>query len=357
MRGNRLLHLIDRYIGIILVRFLSLFKTKRSFPTIDSIGLIKLGGIGDLIVLSGVIKDLKITYPSASITLFCGKDNKVIAPLLPGLSHIEVINPFKSWEAIRKLKKSSLSLLIDYGQWSRLDPLLVFFSGAAYSIGFKTAHQYRHYLYDAYEEHSDQCHEIDNFRALTAKAHVSVGQAPSLQTENKRAASDKPYVIFHPWPSGLKSELKEWPEERWIALGQFLLKNDFAVFITGGHSDVIDSERLARQIGAISLAGKTTFETLAAYIAGAHCVISVNTGIMHFAACFTTPLIALNGPTSPTRWGPLSPKAIALTSEIEGCHYLNLGFEYPRKPPRCMEGISLERVIEALQSFNLLDRM
>jgi len=59
------------------------------------------------------------------------------------------------------------------------------------------------------------------------------------------------------------------------------------------------------------------------------------------------PMVAIHGPTSPKRWGPVSERAIAIRSPLPGCGYLDLGFEYPKRPPECMKAISFETVLEA----------
>ncbi len=81
----------------------------------------------------------------------------------------------------------------------------------------------------------------------------------------------------------------------------------------------------------------------------AQAVVSVNTGIMHVAAVLGASVIGLHGPTSARRWDPLGPASTALVSDCPGCGYLNLGFEYPRHPPPCMEQLPVAKVLAALE--------
>ena len=76
--------------------------------------------------------------------------------------------------------------------------------------------------------------------------------------------------------------------------------------------------------------------------------MSVNTGVMHLAAAVGAPTIALNGPTSATRWGPIGANVVCVDSELPGCGYLNLGFEYDGHRTDCMRGISVDRVATAV---------
>jgi ADP-heptose:LPS heptosyltransferase len=74
----------------------------------------------------------------------------------------------------------------------------------------------------------------------------------------------------------------------------------------------------------------------------------VNTGVMHLAAATGATTVALNGPTSEARWGPIGERAVSVNSDLPGCGYLNLGFEYDRGRPDCMRAISVDRVTEAV---------
>jgi ADP-heptose:LPS heptosyltransferase len=359
LRGNGLLRRIDASIGRLLVCVFALFRSKRRFPSeIESIGLLKLSGIGDLVLLSGTIQDLHYKYPRAKLILFCGTDNLAISELIPHLDRVICIPLLSPWKALMVLKKHQTTVMIDLGQWSRIDPLLALGSGCSYVIGFHTKGQHRHYLYDAVKVHDPSVHEIENFRALASLLKVTTAYAPKLQLkplERSLPVVQEKYVLFHPWPSGLKSHLKEWPSNSWIQLGKIIGSLGYKAIISGSQKDFLRSQRLVDQINrdredicALNFAGKCSLNELAHFIQRAARVVSVNTGIMHIAACFPVPLVALHGPTSPKRWGPLSSSAVSLIPSSSVCGYLNLGFEYPKNPPRCMEQISVEQVVEAL---------
>ncbi|MFQ5583834.1 MAG: hypothetical protein ACE5GL_05310, partial [Calditrichia bacterium] len=55
-RANKLLRLLDRYLGIPLILLLRLFKRKKNLPTgnIKSFGLLKTVAIGDTVLLSAI---------------------------------------------------------------------------------------------------------------------------------------------------------------------------------------------------------------------------------------------------------------------------------------------------------------
>lgn len=351
LRGNNFLRFLDRYLGVPLLYACAFLKRTRQAPTqVATIGVLKLAGIGDLILLSGVIQDLRNYYPAAKIILFCGKDNVAAASLIPHVTSVEELSVFNPVKALRSLRKTKLSLLLDFGQWSRIDALLTFFSGARFIVGFQTPGQGRHLGYDSTALHSRNHHETVNYQNLLRALDIPVGALPSIEYQLEKPPVLTPYVIFHPWPSGLRSELKEWPLDNWIELGKWCKTRGLEVFITGSHADAPRSTSLAGQIGSKSLAG-TPLVKQPSILAQAACTVSVNTGIMHLAACLPRPLIALHGPTSPERWGPLSPQALSLISDHPDSGYLHLGFEYPANPPPCMESLPLSKVIAALSQI------
>jgi len=89
----------------------------------------------------------------------------------------------------------------------------------------------------------------------------------------------------------------------------------------------------------------------AAVLAGARLVVSVDTGIMHMAAALGTPVVGLHGPTSSRRWGPVGERNIAVDSTLNGSGYLNLGWDYPKNPPACMDGVRFESVVDACDAL------
>ena len=101
----------------------------------------------------------------------------------------------------------------------------------------------------------------------------------------------------------------------------------------------------------INIAGKFNLYDLADIIYQSAAVVSVNTGIAHMSAALGRPTVCLNGPTSPTRWGPIGKQVININSTKKGAGFLNLGFEYNRGPGDTMEYISVESVYNSLSTI------
>lgn len=352
LRGNNLLRFIDRYFFIPIVCLLGLMKHGKKKPEkIETIGILLLAAIGDSIIAIAPLMDIAKKYPETKITLFATKENAGVFKLFPHKFTIEIIDLRKIFKTISIIKNHRFDVLIDCSQWVRISAILCFFSGARFTVGFKTAKQFRHFGYDFYVSHSNAVHEIDNYRNLVKVIDVISNSLPSaIVTDDARkkvaALNLNNYVVFHPWPSGYRKELKRWSEENWVKLAHYVLSLGYTLIITGGTSDEVMTRELLTKINhekATSFTGHTFMET-AALLEKARLLITVNTGIMHLAAALNVLTIVLNGPSNQKRWGPLSDKAVVIVPSGVVHGYLNLGFEYPHGVIDCMQYISVEEV-------------
>jgi heptosyltransferase III len=359
-RGNRLLRLADRWFGIPVIAILGAISRRRRLPeSINVVGIMMLGVIGDTILAASLARAIKIWRPNITIIALVSKGNEGAIDLVDGIDDVIVVPLNRLPSAVSSVRHRRFDVLIDTSQWPRIGAVLTAASRSHYTIGFRTAGQYRHYGYDAVVEHSDEKHEIDNFRELLLPLGLSTRVQPELRHDLTGALPSLAgirYVTFHPWASGFCGQLREWPIERWIALAHAIEDTGISIVITGGPSDRAAAEALAAGIDRPEmvrvLAGKTSLTDLTRVLAHAEAVVSVNTGTMHIAALLNKPLIALHGPTNPRRWGPIGTSAVVVgPGPTEGGAYLNLGFEYPRNPEDCMRKISVADVLAPLRAM------
>ena len=351
-RGSARLRALDETVGIGLLALVGAVRRRR--PRVSApqrIGLMKTAGIGDMILLAAIARDVIDAFPEAEVVIFAGPENRDVARLVEGARTVELPTA-KPWATIPLLRAQRLDVLVDFGQWTRLEGLYCAFSRARWTVGFRTDGQRRHYAYDATVEHSDAVHELENYRHLIATLGVQSRSDPHFAPTADVPLPPEPYVVFHLWPGGFRSELREWPQERWRELAREFIDRDVAVVLTGGPGDVARTDAfvgVCADLGPrlVSVAGRYRVGQMVDVLARAQCVVSVNTGVMHLAAAVGTPTIALNGPTSSMRWGPVGPDVVCVDSDLEGCGFLDLGFEYDGRRTDCMAGISVARVAAA----------
>lgn len=355
-RGNRLLRLVDRCLGIPLVRLAGLCSKKSSPPEqVERIGVLCLGCIGDMVILSGPLADLAQRFPLAQQTIFCSGANADVARMVPSASELVILPIKNTFQAIALIREHGpFDAWLDASQWPRLGALLSFAARAQHKIGFSSPGQHRHHVYDSVVPHSAQCHELENFRQLAACLGV-VGQSSPYLTPVPPAGvvlPRKPYAVLHMFPGGYRSHMKMWPEENWRELVQALLSRGFSIILSGGPADHEANAHFIRSVGdnsLVNLAGSSLTVT-AEVLRQATITISVNTGVMHLAAALGAPLVSLQGPTSTLRWGAVARpgRLVSLSSQRACAPCLHLGFEYACQGNSCMRDISVATVLNAV---------
>jgi ADP-heptose:LPS heptosyltransferase len=159
----------------------------------------------------------------------------------------------------------------------------------------------------------------------------------------------RPFAIIHP---GTARPEKYWSPERWAAVIQHVQSaHQISCVLTGG-SDPFEQAHLAgiqRLVPTITnLAGTISLLTLAALTREARLVVSCDTGIVHLAAAFESPQIALYGPTNPFHWRPRHARAVVLSAASPAAP---LTIFEPRAKGAPMDLISTALVIHATDSL------
>ena len=364
-RGNQSHRVLDRWFGCPAIFLLGLLRKSRPFPeSVKSVGFLMFGAIGDALLASSLVHDIQATFPLAQTFVYVSDANRNLFDIVDGPSNVITAPIRHPLRALQRIRRQKHDLLIDVGQWPRISALLAALSGATFTVGFQTPGQSRHWAFDAVAKHSNSCHELNNFRELLRCIGIPSVALPRFRKDllATRTSNDRsPYIVFHPWASGYRCYLREWPMERWIGLAHFVLDYGYDILITGGSADSIRAATLAMSIGNTKrvqiLAGRASLSETSSAILNAAAAVTVNTGIMHIAALLGRPTVALHGPTNPLRWGPVGNASVVLGPGADtGCAYLNLGFEYPAAPPDCMGKISIQETVDALITLLASDR-
>jgi heptosyltransferase-3 len=354
-RGNPRLKFLDRYVGIPAVAALAVprrLRGRRRLPDRwQTVGLLVTSGVGDIVVATGVLADLRRARPDADIVLFVTANNASFAELLTAPDEVVELPVRRPWIAVREVRARHCDVIVDLGAWRRFDAALAILGGARATIGLRTPGQHRHYGYDVVVDH-ERRHEIENDRHLVAALGIESSALPRVERPDRSVPPvTGPYAVFHLWPGGANFEARSWPLDHWQELASALSTRGLAIALTGGPGDVGATQSVVERwrglgISAYNAAGGTWPESLA-WLDHAIGVVSVNTGVMHVAAALGRPTIALNGPTSTTRWRPLGPLTRSVTSPVVPDGYLNLGFERDDRYRDCMDAISVEAVVRA----------
>lgn len=258
--------------------------------------------------------------------MFVGGSNYEVACLLKGPDEVVNLPLSDPIRTIRMLRERKVDLLCDFGPRPRINALYTLFSGARFTVGFRTEGQYRHYAYDFVVDHSATVHELENQRNLVRGLGIDSTSLPIIAADGPLAAGLRPktYVVFHAWSGGYKGHLKEWPVPHWVDLTRRVAQLGLGIVLTGAPYDATRAEDLrARfprtwQENVVNLAGKISLSQTCKVLRDAAAVVSVNTGIMHLAAAVGGAVLALNGPEPARRWGPCVKEPSQLTRTRKG---------------------------------------
>jgi heptosyltransferase-1 len=160
-------------------------------------------------------------------------------------------------------------------------------------------------FYDVRFAVSRDLHAIERNRRLTALAlgYRSEGVADYGLDRAALRTNGEPYaVLLH----GTARPEKEWPVAHWIALGKILNARDLAVLVPWG-SDA-ERTRAVEIVAALPnarVADRQPIDQMARTIASATCVIGGDTGLVHLAAGFGVPLVAIFSGSDPALTRPI----------------------------------------------------
>ncbi len=165
-------------------------------------------------------------------------------------------------------------------------------------------------------------HDV-NARLRPAAGHQQAAAA-LLQTL-VGAREPRPLVAIHPGSGG---ERKNWPRERWEALGRWLFHlpepGRPRVLLVGGESDgetltALQAAWMAEPAvgGNLLVAANRPLPELAALLMRCRLFAGHDSGISHLAAAVGVPCVLLFGPTDPDIWAPLQPDVTVLRSPDE----------------------------------------
>jgi heptosyltransferase I len=363
---------------------LALFtRKKRRLPieNIQNLLFIKLAAIGDAILLIPTLRKLKNSFPNSKITFLCSDINISVIEKIPYIDSVInckvydfIKNPLNFYKFIKELRKTKYEVVIDAGQWERINSIITIFTKRDFSIGFRTKKQFKHVVNDAVVNHLKTKHEVENFMDLL----IPLGIVPIsgeynfdelqleffLKPEHRQFAIDfwdkynlhnKTVLCFHPG-CGENGKPREWALDNYIKLAKLLHNFDKNIFviITGTAFEKYLCDPLYENIKdfSINTAGKLTLEQSASLIEKSILMLCSNTGILHISTCVGTRTIGLHGPTNPVKWGAYNRNAVTIQSTKYCSPCLYLGHDYGCNKPNCMKLITPDDVF--LQIIKIL---
>jgi predicted lipopolysaccharide heptosyltransferase III len=334
--------------------------------------LIQLKRIGDLILTTPAVSAIRQTFPDATITLVVSTGCSELLPAIPNIDTRYVIRRSPADIAILlAIARTRFDACIDFTRNKR-SAVLTWLSRARKRIGSHRIQRRAPLRRRAYTDFvpgrmRDQ-HMIDYNLSLLQPLGIR-GASPALRlvlpAETchhavelcRKAQIQQPFVIFHP---GSARPEKFWEAHLWAEVITAAVQQwHFTAVLTAGpspqekmHLAGIESHLPRPEPGmshrlVVDLSGKIDLLTLAALIAQAKLLVTVDSAPMHIAAATNTPQIVLFGPTNPFHWRPRNSPAVIL----QGGSVLQAEDFAPRRQGSSMKLISTQSVIDAMNSL------
>ncbi len=318
-------------------------KKRFTLPDNARILVVKLAGIGDLLLATPALRALRESYPRARIDLLVTPDS---AGLLNGWRIIDSIivldkylfdypqqiitQPAKLkrlvdlYKTLRGGRYDAVILLhhltLPFGRLKH--QALMRATGARWRVGLDNGHGW--FLNVRVKDDGfGAFHEAEYMLALAEAVGATV-QERHLQvplTDDERAQAHalvyddqmveevaRPIIAMHPGSGGY-STARRWPPERFAQLADILYHDvGGQLLLVGGpeeatlHQEIIAMLQLP--VPARSLAGKGSIKVAAAVLEQVDLFVGNDSALMHLATAVGTPTVAIFGLTNHRAWGP-----------------------------------------------------
>lgn len=299
---------------------------------VENILIVRLDAIGDMILTSGFLREVRENFPRARITLVCYSHVRPVVELCPYVNEVLSIDkniahaPFNAaFEGLAVFcrdnlwqKKFSIAFSPRWHDDTLYSLLLCWLSGARERIGYGS------YPYDSWiGEPPQQIAAIDNFlltkKIVTPKdivrdvdknfylllaADYNVNQT-SLELFYSAADVQRAKELLEDIPAGCKKVIlgigsgetrKKYPVEKYLVALRELVKKNLAFIIVGGQNEIAEAEFLEKNLPRgkiLNLVGKTTLREAEAITAQTDFYLGNDTGNLHMASAEKIPVLAL----------------------------------------------------------------
>jgi heptosyltransferase-3 len=287
--------------------------------------LLKYRNIGDVLLITPLIENLRVFYPNANIDVSVNKGTESMLTLNPNLNKVITYDrnfikslPFlkKIWKEFKfyfSFRKEKYDIVINLTKSDRGN-LIALFSKASRRIGYINSNwisriAITHHLPVQSFRHTIETN-LDPLRILNIpirnkRVKIFWDEKDSVVAENILPLP-KRYIHIHP--------LSRW-QFKCIADSTMAYIIDYCEEVIGiktvitASNEKIEIDKIHKilslcRTNPINLSGKLTLKQTALINSKAVFFIGVDTAIMHISASNDTPVLAFFGPSGADHWGP-----------------------------------------------------
>ena len=320
---------------------------------------IKLRGIGDVVLSTNVIKNLRINFPEAKIDFLTEPPSRSILEFNPDINEILFYRKkekYGSAAIIKEVMKRQYDLVIDLYSNPRT-ALITFLSFAIYRAGFP--YKGRAYAYNLKgplgrkDFHSAELHlELLKEIGLTADfKELFIAQNPADVEFAEQYFKNEFYsskAVIGISPSGGWASKKCDPVKFAEIADRIAQTYNTEFLVVWGPDDLKEAEEICRLMKAKSrLAPATQIGQMMTLMQKCSLVVANDSGPMHFAAASGVPVLSIHGPTNPRMQGPYGKKHEWIWKDELDCIECNL-LDCP-KNHECFLQLDVEKVLNKIE--------
>jgi len=324
--------------------------------------------VGDLVMALPILTDLRRTFPDAHITAMCRRPMEELLQECPDLD--EVFAFTKTSRLIHRDEKRNLIQKLRDGHYDVGILLPKTFSSAwwfwqghvTYRIGFASfgrtmllTHPVPYPKEDVGKRHQIMIYKNVlkplgiAISATKPRLYLREEEIEHMRTILRRHGVHAHHKIIGINPGAAYGSAKCWLPERFRAVTTALLEDKECVVVFFGDAT---TSHLVKEIcqglssRVINMAGLTSLRELASLISLCRVLLTNDSGPMHIAGAFDTPVVALFGSTSAIATGPWH-RGIVIQKPVScsPCYKRVCPIDF-----RCMRQIDVEEVVRAIQS-------
>lgn len=273
--------------------------------------------IGDVLLVTPLIRTFKRHWPEAKIDLLVFKGTESILCANPDVNHVLTIDEQANFsQHCQLIKKIFRAYDMAVSTLTGDRATLYAYFAANYRLGMLGEDKSRWWKRLLLSETV----EFDNISTHTVLMNLRLAEILQLngcseiviawQEKDKQKVMqlvdiNKKTAILHLRP---KFSYKEWIKEGWIGIANWLITRGYTIILTGdkNESEKKMADALLTKLAdkATNLVGHLSLSQLGFLLSTAKIYIGPDTVVTHMAAALGIPTMALFGPSNPVKWGP-----------------------------------------------------
>ncbi|MCD4830011.1 MAG: lipopolysaccharide heptosyltransferase II [Candidatus Cloacimonetes bacterium] len=274
----------------------------------DKILVVQTAFLGDVILITPLIRGLKEIFPEARIDALIRPQNAAVLNNNPYIDKLLFFDKSKrrmrEFFRVAKAIKTEKYTVAVTPHSSFTTALLLFLGGIKRRVGYNR-YLARHFLTDKFPHRKNVHKTVKNLELLKAFSDESFDNATEIYPSAEdtlladKAISNPNTIVFAP---GSVWATKRWPAEYYASLAAMLKEKGYEVVFSGGAAEALLCDEIIAQSGCRlqNFAGKLSVTQSAAVFRACRLLISNDSGALHIANAVNTPVYAFFGPTVTT---------------------------------------------------------